>query len=314
MGYQNGIPAQAPLVLVMSSYMNPRLAFDDIGYCRWGYLVATGQRSPSFAQCRHLPYFKYVAFCQFGIAMIAAFWGNLTTFLVSICVVLSLRAKKQMRRIYARRVVASMAHASVVRFVACGYRAIVQFIGDTMGKVFLAMPLELTVAIVPGSLPKPALVWFARGAIQPKRFFYGVSIRRDIVTSNKLHRLTRYPSLSELSMLCNLGFLAATAHAKAAWIWARFADEFAAAMPAHVKLRMPFDMAVSFVVVMRWVGFLSTTTMAIAVRDFVGGVVRGMIIHVNSPFSTLTMPPNDSSRCGGDFIGRCSFIIAQDRG
>jgi hypothetical protein len=42
---------------------------------------------------------------------------------------------------------------------------------------------------------------------------------------------------------------------------------------------------------------------AIAIGDFVGGVVRGMILHVNSPFSTLTMPRDDSTHRRGNSIG-----------
>lgn len=296
----------------MLSYMIPRLAFDDIGYCRWGYLVATGQRSPSFAQCRPLPYFDYVAFRQFGVAMIATFWGNLTTFIVSVCVVLGLRAKKQMRRIYASRVVASVTNTCVVRFIACGYRAIVQFIGNTMGKVPCVSPLEMSVPLILGALPKPALVWFARGAVQPKRFFYGVSVGGDIVTSNKLHRPTRDPSLSELSLLCNLGFLAAATHAKAAWVWARFANEFATSMSSDITAR--FALYVSAFLIVKWRnrGLLPTATMAVTARDFVGGVVRGMLTHVNSLLSTLTTPGTPQTSPGNS-IGCYSFIIAQDR-
>jgi hypothetical protein len=55
-------------------------------------------------------------------------------------------------------------------------------------------------------------------------------------------------------------------------------------------------------------GLFAATTVAKAVW----GVVRGIIHGVNSPFLTLTTPPNDSTRCGGNFIGCYSFIIPQE--
>jgi len=41
------------------------------------------------------------------------------------------------------------------------------------------------------------------------------------------------------------------------------------------------------------------------------GTAWGMIIHSRFSFQNLLTPPNDSRRCGGNFIGYYSFIIAQ---
>lgn len=61
-------------------------------------------------------------------------------------------------------------------------------------------------------------------------------------------------------------------------------------------------------------GFLAATAMAVTVWDFVGGVVRGMIVHSRFSFQNLLTPPNDSSRCGGNFIGYYQSIIPQMEG
>lgn len=46
--------------------------------------------------------------------------------------------------------------------------------------------------------------------------------------------------------------------------------------------------------------------------EFNSGIVRG-IIHVSlAPYKLVSMPPNDSSRCGGDSIGFTRVIIAQN--
>lgn len=55
-------------------------------------------------------------------------------------------------------------------------------------------------------------------------------------------------------------------------------------------------------------GKLPTTAVAITVGNF----VRGMISHSEFSFQNLLTPPNDSTRCGGNFIGRYSFIIPQE--
>lgn len=46
---------------------------------------------------------------------------------------------------------------------------------------------------------------------------------------------------------------------------------------------------------------------AAAFAEFYRGLVRGMIVHVNSPFMTLTTPPDGSNRRGGNFIDCYSF-------
>lgn len=56
-------------------------------------------------------------------------------------------------------------------------------------------------------------------------------------------------------------------------------------------------------------GLFAATTVAITV----GNIVRGMIIHSNVSLLDLLTPPNDSTRCGGNFIGFYSFIIPQGR-
>lgn len=57
---------------------------------------------------------------------------------------------------------------------------------------------------------------------------------------------------------------------------------------------------------------LSASTMAITVWDFVGGFVRGMILHVNSPFLTLTTPRDGSTHRRGNYLP--ASIIPQEAG
>lgn len=47
---------------------------------------------------------------------------------------------------------------------------------------------------------------------------------------------------------------------------------------------------------------LTATAVAIAIGNFLRGFVRGMILHVNSPFVTLTKPPDGSNRRGGNLF------------
>lgn len=68
------------------------------------------------------------------------------------------------------------------------------------------------------------------------------------------------------------------------------------------------DMAESLAVLLSQVGFLSATAVAITVRDF----VRGMILHVNSPFLTLTTPQDGSTHRCGNYIP--ASIIPQEAG
>lgn len=75
-------------------------------------------------------------------------------------------------------------------------------------------------------------------------------------------------------------------------------------MPINKLLGFAFDITDLAICLFGDWGKLSTSTLAVAI----GGVVRGMIgVHENLHFSAT--PPNDSSRCGGNFIGRYSFII-----
>lgn len=68
------------------------------------------------------------------------------------------------------------------------------------------------------------------------------------------------------------------------------------------------DMAASVFVSLGNRGLLTATAVAITV----GNVVRGMILHVNSPFSTLTTPQDDSThRCGNSLP---ASIIPQEAG
>lgn len=50
-------------------------------------------------------------------------------------------------------------------------------------------------------------------------------------------------------------------------------------------------------------GLTTTTLTQRSNMKFIFSGARGIITHVNSPFTTLTTPPNGSRRCGGNFIG-----------
>lgn len=81
---------------------------------------------------------------------------------------------------------------------------------------------------------------------------------------------------------------------------------FVAVMPTDKSNGLPFNMAASLVVALGNICQLPATAMTKAV----GNIVRGMIgVHENLHFSAK--PPNDSTRCGGNFIGCYSFIIPQ---
>lgn len=77
------------------------------------------------------------------------------------------------------------------------------------------------------------------------------------------------------------------------------------------QFRLAFDMSPTGIVSRRDLGSFAATTMAKAIGDFWGGIVRGMIVHSKFSLLELAHATGRLQRRGGNLIGCYRSIIAQ---
>jgi hypothetical protein len=164
------------------------------------------------------------------------------------------------------------------------------------------------IADVSGTSPQPAIVRAALVYLLPEANIEALAI---VVTMNVSNWQTLDMPISFSAPYGNGCFFATPTHAKTRGIWAngRIKGRLPITVPNDVSVGLALDALVFCIRLFRNLGLLPTTTVAVTIGDFVGSVVRGMILHVNSPFSTLTTPRDDSSHRRGNYF--TALIIAQ---
>lgn len=209
-------------------------------------------------------------------------WGIVSALRDHIAHVVGLYSKPQVSRINTGTVVAGVMNLQAVR-----NHPFVQFIREAMGKQVAAFNAEDSMpicALCP--LPLPALVGGALGCVFPKTFLVCWN-HEPIVSSSVKGWIPLDVSQVETRNLRNWSELSATTQAKATGVRIWIAISLAHTVAAYKFLGLPLDYALAPGRTFCNVGFLATTAMAVTIRDFMRGIVRGMIAHVASPFLTI---------------------------
>lgn len=185
--------------------------------------------------------------------------------------VFEVRAKKQMSRITAKAIIAFMQNMQVV-----WYWTIRQNPGNTMRALWRAIDRHCSIAVTTyAGLPVPAIVRSSLIDSGPKATFD----RLPVVMAANVARLMTW-------LFCSFQALTASASAK----FGSIPFTGAATVTNDISERFAFYMPSAAVVLGDYLGLLTTTALAISVRDFLGGLIRGMLAHVSSSFRLLTMP------------------------
>ena len=242
--------------------MIPSFPLNNLSNIGFRYPVLSGQASMCFARTCSLSDSAHIGISQFRLAMTFAHWGELSPLLIAVCNVFELCAKEQMIWVAAGRVVALVQDASIVAIYPYGYRAIMELIGDTMGRIFLALPLEVPIFLICWSLPKPAIFWLTRITVCPEGFLQRITKTSNVVARHKQKWLALRPAFLSMCLWGNSGLLPATA-------------------------------------------------VAITMRDFLQGLTRGMIAHVEKLLSAFGQSPGRLPSPLGNFYWSLPSIIAQ---
>lgn len=177
-------------------------------------------------------------------------------------------SEEQMRRIDTIPDIAAMQNPETIR-----NRTIVDFIGNAVrSKRFSAMH-DLSIAKWVGAgRPKPALVFVAFVYAFPELLgnFHALTMSTKIALWLSLHMTSLMIRFGG-----NAGLLAATAHAKTRWIWIWIWHGVMASIGMAYDIARGLSFDVSFfrsVCPGNW-GKLTTTTMTVAVRNLVRGII-----------------------------------------
>lgn len=152
--------------------MTPSLARDNQRYSRNAYAKPFGKGRVARASRRKFADLADTIFRQDG-RILTFFPATLASaFGIHIAIVVALRASKQMVRITAQAIVASMERA-----LALVKRAIVQLIAKAMGVDYFVFQLHHTVAVTKRARPFPTVGEWARGDEVPETFGRGWGVR-----------------------------------------------------------------------------------------------------------------------------------------
>lgn len=185
-------------------------------------------------------------------------------------------SQKQVRRIAAMTIIATMANVHAV-----GYRANMEFVAEPIWEPRTARVKQIAPTFCGSALPLPTFIWAALYNACPKAFFERTLFdgrqwpERAVMTVYKAFRSINEPTRFGTVTRCQWRVLPA------------------AALALAVRLQQ------------------SVFGNPRSVFSYVFGKIWGTIHDVFSPSRLLTTPPNDSTRCGGNFIGCYSFILAQ---
>lgn len=232
-------------------------------------LILTG--GATLAYFNHLGGGKDRAFVCFA-AVVWFIWSfGLSTFANHIVNVIKVCTKKKMSGITAKPIVASMKNMQVI-----WNRSICQGPSNTVRTLRSAIyrHCSITVTACTG-LPVPAIIWALLVDSGPKAIFDGL----PVVMAVNVTRLMTW-------LFCSFQALTASASAK----FGSIPFTGAATVTNDISERFAFYMPSAAVVLGDYLGLLSASALAISVRDFFRGLIRGMLAHVGSSFQLLTMP------------------------
>lgn len=224
-----------------------------------------------------------------------------------VCRIIFSSTGEKMIRVDANWIVAFMANKHAFRDWA-----IMNFIAESMSISFPAVFTEGAISTARTSAePLPALVRIALIHFLPETFSRRAHFLAARVVSKQVKVMT-----SLCHAACSVIFfsyadrLAATTHAHAARIGIVARRGFSFLMIPEIANWFSLDLTAPLFGLGGDTRSSSTATVTIAIRDFVRGLGRGMIVHSNVSLLDLLMPPDDSTRRGGNSIGCYSFILA----
>ena len=243
-----------------------------------GNTVDSGKFPLGFAVSATLADFKNLSFGQngasVGLALLIWFiWSfGLSAFADHILNVVKICTEKQMGRITTKPIIAFVQNMQVV-----WDRTISQDPSNAMGALRSPINRHCSVAMTAYTgFPVPAIIWALLVDSGPKAAFYRLG---TAIVPTDIARLMAWAS-------CFFETLPTTASAK----FGCFPFTGATAMTNYVFKWFAFYVASPAVVLGDYLGLLPTSTVAITVRDFLRGLIRGMLAHVSSSFRLLTMP------------------------
>lgn len=259
--------------------------------------------------CIHLAYLCYLLTCKLCGPVLLAFRGISAALGKHISNIVSVRPNEQMTRIAAGAIIASMANELEL---ARRDRAIGQSVGESRCFPITSLVAESAIAaIVKLSRPRPALIWFTNSYGLPKSSLDGPVYS---MPNNEFHRLPFDPSEARAALGRNSGGAATATHAQPARVWAIFdAGLFPRVMIVDVLNQLALRPTEASGTVGCEPGFLPASAVTITVRDFLGGIARGMIVHVIRSFQRLTMP-QDASNVAAALLLVCDSIIPRFTG
>lgn len=233
-------------------------------------LILTG--GATLAYFNHLGGGKDRAFVSFA-AVVWFIWSfGLSTFANHIVNVIKVCTKKKMSRITAKPIVASMKNMQVI-----WDRSICQDPSNAMGALRSPINRHCSVAMTAYTgFPVPAIIWALLVDSGPKAAFYRLG---TAIVPTDIARLMAWAS-------CFFQTLTTSARAK----FGRVPFTGAATVTNYISERFAFYMPSAAVILGDYLGLLTTTALAVSVRDFLRGLIRGMLAHVSSSFRLLTMP------------------------
>ena len=262
------------------------------------------------------------AFIRFAFLVWLVWTFGLSTFADHIVNVIEVCAKKQMSGITAKPVVALMKNMQVI-----WDRSIYQGPSNTVRTLRSSIDRHCSVTMTAYTgLPVPAVIWALFVNSAPKSAFYWLGAR--VVTANvmcllawlfcslealtttasaKFRRvpftgaaivsidvangLTFHMASTAVCLGGNRRFLPATTQAKAIGIRIGvFCFVCLVLVSKDITKWFVFFPSSSFVGALRNICLLPTSAVAISVRDFLSGLIRGMLAHVDRSFQRLTMP------------------------
>lgn len=213
-----------------------------------------------------------------------AFGRSASSLIYHILRIIRFCSGKQMVRIYT---------GAYVAFVQCkhavGQWSVMQFVAKTMSAHFLVPDAKLPItALISGACPQPAFIGFTLGDLGPKSFFDRIAFALMTLDISKM--LAFYNAAFCFALFGKISFLTTATHAQSAGIWRRYSRMTMTGVASNITCVFAFFATKLGVILGDNCGFLSTSAMAVSVRDFLRGLIRGMLTHVNSSFQLLTMP------------------------
>lgn len=193
---------------------------------------------------------------------------------------------------------------------AIGQWSVMQFITEAVSNHFLAPNTKLPIAVGKcGTCPQPAFIRFAFSDFCPKTIFSRVAF--VLMAFDVLKMLTFCYAALGVVLCSDLGFLSTTAHAQTARIGRLYKWAIMTGMASNVSSIFALFAAKSGMVLVNYVGLLAASALAISVRDFLGGLIRGMLAHVSSSFRLLTMPQAAYDSAAALLLAyyRCNYSI-----